>query len=691
MLDNVGLYSYLTSALAYAALTVYLGISWRGRALSTPLLLASAASCLWGATIAAGTLMDYPPIKLIQLMELARNAAWLYFLVQLAVLRFDQGRAPYAARWNRWLAVAVAVALVLIYLSPAILGYLRLPPAFHSDLVFITWVALPVAGLLLIEQLFRNAGEGDRWGLKYLCFGLGGIFAFDFFMNAEGLLFRNLDPQLWQARGVINAIATPLIAISVSRNSASQFNLQVSRQLVFHSVTLLGAGLYLIMMAMVGYFIKYLDATWGGVLQVTFLMATGALLLALLFSGKIRASTRVFLSKHFFSYKYDYREEWLKFTNTLAGIGDNVPLGIIQAMGPLVNSPAGMLWAHSEEDRPRLLANWQMAPPPSGVGLGTLPAWMARTGWVIDLEEWRRDPDLYADLEVPDWLGSAEEVWLIVPLMFSQRLQGMLLLKRSEHKSSLNWEDRDLLKTAGRQAATHLAQFMANKDLVEARQFEAFNRLSAYVVHDLKNILAQQSLMVTNAERHKDNPAFIDDMIATVSNSVERMTRLMAQMREGVRGSESLSVDLGETLQSAVAARAGQSPAPRLVATDPATVEADRERLETVFGHLIQNAQDATGKQGRVDVRIFTRDGQAVVEIQDNGIGMDGEFLRNRLFKPFDSTKGLTGMGIGAFESREFIRGLGGDILVESEPGEGSTFRVCIPCAGDSEIQQETG
>jgi putative PEP-CTERM system histidine kinase len=264
--------------------------------------------------------------------------------------------------------------------------------------------------------------------------------------------------------------------------------------------------------------------------------------------------------------------------------------------------------------------------------------------------------------------------------MFKGGCIGFILVKRSELQKKINWEDRDLLKTAGQQAASHLAQHQVDQALMQSRQFEAFNRLSAYIVHDLKNILAQQSLIVANAEKHKHNPEFVDDVIATVKNSVDRMTGLMAQMRSGERGSNAKVVDLGELLAKvADGAKVRQPEAELECVVDEVLVFADSEQLATVFGHMIQNAQDATEKIGRVLVRIKPEDNHVTVDVEDTGIGMEPDFVRDRLFKPFDSTKGLTGMGVGAFESREYIRSLDGDISVVSVPGEGSTFRIVLP------------
>ncbi len=237
--------------------------------------------------------------------------------------------------------------------------------------------------------------------------------------------------------------------------------------------------------------------------------------------------------------------------------------------------------------------------------MAKLASWLRQSQWVIDIDELQRIPDLYVDLEAPQWLEKIEDAWLIVPLMFNKDLQGILLLKHSPLQQSINWEDRDLLKTAGRQAASYLAQYMANQALIEARQFDAFNRLSAYVVHDLKNILAQQSLLFSNAQKHKHKPEFVDDMITTVGNSVNRMTSLMEQMRSGVRGSEPTELSLSELLQDAVTAREGHYPKPRLtIMAEDCIVLADKERLQTVFGHLIQNAQEASDSSGRVEVKL---------------------------------------------------------------------------------------
>lgn len=695
---NVGLYSYGIALLAYLMLILLVVIARRNNPLGQALLAASSLTALWAAIVTASTLLEEPQILLIQLSEVARNAAWIFVLLKLIGFRLAGTDHILASnRWVPWFAVSFCVILIVLPGAAYLADRMPLMYYLSTNASFGIWIAMSIIGLLLLEQYFRNSAEGELWATKHLCVGLGILFAFDFFMYSEALLFRQLDGNSWQARGIVTAMAAILMAISISRTERdkSEDNVQgihLSRHVAFHSLTLMASGIYLITMALAAYFIRYLGGSWGGVIQITFLCAAGLTLVVLLFSGRIRASARVWLSKNFFSYKYDYRLEWLQFTETLASGQNDIPENITRAVANLVKSPAGILWSRSENGRFSIVANWEMPPPATEMDLDDLSVWLQQQGWIIDLREWHRSPDLYQNLNLPIGLSDIARAWLIIPLLFGERLQGILLLRESDRLRDLNWEDRDLLKVAGKQAGSHLAQFQADKALVESRQFEAFNRLSAYVIHDLKNILAQLSLMVSNAQKHKHNPEFIDDMVSTVSNTVTRMSKLMAQLRSGAGPKEQQEFDLRVLLEQVVEDSQHREPTPELVVIDgDFTLSCDRDRLQTVFGHLIQNAQEATDKGGVITIRLLRERESAVVEVEDSGSGMDEEFVRNRLFKPFDSTKGLTGMGIGAFESRDFINNLGGRIQVRSILGRGSLFRVYMPCfSGTKDEHQNT-
>lgn len=560
---NIGGVSYLFAFAAYLVLATLLVFSWRGRAQGVWIVLASIASMVWAGLVSAAELGVPLSFEVLQLSELARSASWCLFLLG-ALYEKTEKSTKHSLLFKGALGLTIALLCVCtLFAIPAFSEFLQLPGVLLRDSVLFVWVALAIAGMTLIEQISRNSSASQRWAAKFLCLGIGCIFAYDFFMYSDALLFKRISLSLWEARGIVNGMAAPLIAIAIARNPKYELDIHVSRHVVFHTATILGAGTYLLLMAVVGYFIRFYGGTWGSLLQIVFFFGAGLLLLTLLFSDKIRAKVRVFLSKHFFSYKHDYRDEWLKFTQNLAASVDSVPERIIQSMIKLTESNGGILWEKTESGQYALTTRWHMPEVAAmdASSLSSLALFMAKTQWVIDFDEYERDPDLYEGLSIPEWLLSIPNAWFIVPLMFKGECLGFILVKRSELQKTINWEDRDLLKTAGQQAASHLAQHQADQALMQSRQFEAFNRLSAYIVHDLKNILAQQSLIVANAEKHKHNPEFVDDVIATVKNSVARMTGLMAQMRSGERGAKAKPVNLGELLVKVVDTTTGREPA----------------------------------------------------------------------------------------------------------------------------------
>jgi putative PEP-CTERM system histidine kinase len=549
-------------------------------------------------------------------------------------------------------------------------------------------LVLAVIGMVLVEQLYRNVAPQQRWMIKFLCLGLGAMFVCDFYLYSDALLFRRINDDIWVARGFVDALIVPVLAIATARNPRWSVDISVSRGIVFHSAAVLGCAVYLLVMAAAGYYVRYFGGNWGAVLQIAFVFAALQLLFMMLFSGALRARLQVFLSKNFFSHRYDYREEWLRFTSLLSeGEPGQLRERSIQAIADLVHSPGGALWLLHEGAGYEHAASWNI--PVSAV---TEPADSAFCGflekrqWVVDLEEYDERPAAYEALALPDWLRAIPRAWLVVPLILHERMLGFVVLQRSKAKINVNWEVRDLLKTGGRQAASYLAQLEANSALLVARQFESFNRMSAFVVHDLKNLVAQLSLVMSNSGKHKHNPQFQDDMIETVAHSVDKMKRLLFQLR-GYSIEPPAAVSLNEVLKEAIGAKSASSPVPRYEDDGAAlSIVAHRSRLERILGHLIQNAVEATPPQGEVRVRLAPQGGAAIITISDSGCGMSEQFRRSRLFKPFESTK-PAGMGIGTYEAHQYVRELGGRIEVESREGVGSTFRVMLPNASSDPAQ----
>ncbi len=298
-----------------------------------------------------------------------------------------------------WLIAIVAAALVASCrayrrgcLSAQLLGTQTHTVEFGLRL------GLAVFGLILVEQLLRRAHPQARWGIKPLCVGLAGVFAFDLFLYAEAMLFGRLDPDIWVARGFANALVIPFVAIATARNTGWTIDMHVSRGVVFHSTALLVSGIFLLAIAGAGYFVRYFGGGWGRTLQIELLF--GAMLFAILLasSGRFRSKLRVFVSKHFFSYRYDYRQEWLRFTRTLSAESSvpNVQEQCIKALANLVESPGGALWLKAENEGFRPASRWNMAAIDAvEPAQGSLARFLERTGWVINLREYASEPARY--------------------------------------------------------------------------------------------------------------------------------------------------------------------------------------------------------------------------------------------------------------------------------------------------------
>ncbi len=678
---NLAALGYGLAALTYVALTGLILASWRHRSQAYLLLAASFLTALW-AGVETATALNSRAVLPGLVLEVGRNGAWLALLFY--ILRLRSTSLPVQIRMLQSLAVALVLALLIALLLPLLAPGL---PPIPIWLVPTGLVGLSVMGLVAVEQVYRNTRPQDRWAIKFMCVGLGGLFIFDSYLYAYGALFRSINAELWSARGYVVMLIAPLIAVSAARNPQWSVPVGLSRNMAFHTASLLGAGIYLLLMAGAGYYLRLFGGDWGSVVQAVFVFAAALILVLLLGSGTLRARLRVFLSKHFFSYRYDYREEWLKFTRTLSSgaPGEQVCERAIESLAQLVESPGGGLWMKEDNIGYQRAAHWNWSDIQGQEPFDSpFVQWMSHTRWVIDLCEAKTQAERYPDLVLPVWLAEAREAWLFIPLLQHDEMLGFIVLKPSLGKVSFNWEVSDLLKVAARQATTHLAQMRAANALIVARQFESFNRTTTFVIHDLKNLVAQLSLLLANAEKHKHNPDFQTDMLETVENAVTRMNKVLSQLRRG--GSDATrSVSLTQILHDAVASKRAFKLQPELdLPSPPLQVRADKERLTRAIGHLLQNALEATPQTGKVSLTAQTEGDMAIVEIRDDGVGMEEEFIRNHLFQPFDSTKGA-GMGIGAYESRETLRALGGHIEVKSTPGVGTVFRLSLPVDHSSE------
>ncbi|HZP85941.1 MAG TPA: XrtA/PEP-CTERM system histidine kinase PrsK [Burkholderiales bacterium] len=669
---------YGLATLAFSAFAVHLALGHRGSVKAAVLLLAMCLSALWsGLNLAFAISASSLAWSTQALTDGLRQGTWLVFgLLVLGTVG--------------WRGLTIAGALVLsgaVFLLQEPIVASTPVPAFVSRAPFGVLLAFAIAGLVLAEQIFRRAGAESRWALKPLCLALGASFVFDLYVHADALLFGRLDAHVWAARGVSQALVIPLIALATARNRDWTIDIAFSRGVVFHSAAFAACGAYLLGVAGAGYYVRYFGGSWGRTFQIGFIFAALLVLGWLFSSGTLRAKLKVFISKNFFSYRYDYRHEWLRFTNLLSAQEPGVSTAqrSIEALANLVESPAGALWLRDAENRYTPAARWNLPQFEQRLESGhALGRFLERTGWVIDLAEYRQKAAKYAGLEIPAWLLDIASGWLLVPIIAQEQLIGFVVLATPRTKLDVNWEVLDLLKTAARQIGSFLAHIQASESLLEARKFEAFNKMGAFVVHDLKNLVAQLSLLLTNAERHRQNPRFQEDMLATVKHVAERMNRLLVQLSTGSRSEEALRpLNLGALAKRVVQSKRNGAAAISLQDAGEVFALGYEQRLERVIGHLVQNAIDATHASGTVQVDVVCNEQWATVEVCDNGCGMSEAFVRERLFRPFQTTK-ASGMGIGAFETAQYAKETGGRVEAQSRPGEGTRIKLVLPRYGDA-------
>lgn len=643
------------------------------------ILLAVAFCSLWGWLGLAYLYTDrHWLLSASMLADLLRYASWIVFLLQL--FRLGAQTLPGAVRSMAGGAFAL-IAVGLLAQGLAALGTDALGDP--GRWVLLSSMGISVYALILVEQIYRNVAEDSRWNVKPLCLGLAGAFAFDVYLYSQSVLFNRLDGDALSIRGGVHSLVAPLLLLSMTRRKDWLEKIHISRQVAFHSATLLIAGAYLLFISAVGYYVRYFGGDWGRALQLGLIFFALVLMGALAMSGSVRAKLRVYVGKNFFRYRYDYREEWLKFTQALASGNSPQEMGhkVVRGLADMLESPGGGLWLKSGvEPAFEQVALWNIPHTAEKESPSSpLCKFLSESGWVINLEEYRSYPRRYGALTLPAWVHEIPKAWLMVPLIARDELIGFVVLVGARTYVDVNWEVNDLLKTAGRQAASFLSQMQATEALLEARKFDAFNRMSAFVVHDLKNIVTQLSLMLKNAQRLRNNPEFQQDMLMTVENSLDRMRQLMLQLREGATPAGTVhGVDLEAIVRRIETLESGRGRTLEVTVVDKVTTRGHQDRLERVIGHVVQNAFDATDASGRVWLRLDRFGSQARIEVEDTGQGMSEEFIRDRLFKPFQTTK-QAGMGIGAYESFQYVQELGGKMLVDSEVNKGTRVTIVLP------------
>jgi putative PEP-CTERM system histidine kinase len=553
-------------------------------------------------------------------------------------------------------------------------------------------ILLLIASVLILmnlEETFRGAVGTMRWRIKFLVLGVGVVFGARIYVHSQALLFSGHDLTLTRIEAGALLIGCTLMAIAYLRSGFAEIDVYPSRAVLQSSVTVLLAGAYLFVVGVLARIVAHLGGA-GSLQTEAFLVLLGAAVLAvLLISDRLRQILHRFVSRHFKRPQHDFRKIWTIMAQRMSTVLDQ--RGLCSVLTKLISETFNVLsatiWLVDEPSGRLLLgaSTSQTLPAESNLDPGFAPSGLVLKG----LRE-RIDPFDLEKVE-EDWAATLRQISstqfrkggnrICVPLLAGDRLLGVTILADRVNATPYTMEEMDLLKCLGNQVAAGLLNLRLGDELVQAKQLEAFQTMSAFFVHDLKNVGSSLSLMLQNLPVHFDDPGYREDALRGIATTADRINQLISRLSV-LRNKLELKLvesDLNQLVTEALARLSWASEVELVKELYPLPkILADPEQLQNVVTNLLLNAQEVVGLGGQVRVETSRRDDQAVLAVADNGSGMSPAFLSGSLFRPFQTTK-KKGLGIGLFQSRMIIEAHRGSIQVESEPGKGTTFRVILP------------
>ncbi len=654
-------------AVLYAVLAAL--ILLRSRREPTALLFAAGcgATALWAAAVAAIALGPAAPVAFV--LDLLRPVVWLAFILHL------YRRAALGGRQSRQILLMLGLLAVLVAGAILLLG--RNGSGISLRIVWVMGLmGLSIATILVIENLWLGTPEDVRWHVALPCIGLGALAIYDAVLAGDTLLFHGITPAIFNGRALAAGFVAPLLAIAAARNRRNwNVDLYVSRTAAFHSATLMIAGLFLLGLVGASQALRYIGADWGGVAEISLFFGGLVTIAVLVTSRSARARLRFLVIDHLFAHRYDYRAEWVRSISTLSATEGYVALHsrAIRAVAEIVDSQGGILYVRGAGGAAYEWAgsrNMPAGPPAIPAGHALVQA-MRGGDWTVELAAFPEAGDL-------------PPAWLAVPLNHGGQIIGLVLLADPRGPFRLDREVFDLLRVVGRQVAAVVAEQRATEILMQTRQLHDYGKRFAFVAHDIKNVSTQLSLLLQNAEVHLANPDFQRDMLGTIRAAVGKIGALIKRLETPDPEMAQAVVTPSERLEPILAnARRARGATVELETIGAeAGVAMAAPAFDAVVTHVLNNALEAS--RGMADppppVRVVLRhEGRrTTIDIIDEGPGMTPDFVRDGLFRPFHTSK-PGGSGIGAYQARELLREAGGDLVVITQPGAGTTMRLLLP------------
>ena len=618
---------------------------------------------------------------------------WLLFSLSFSRAAYKE----YLVKW-RWITLAAflfPLAVVILFGKPFFKGnpvlesssQWLLPLGWSGYLFHIFFLITTILILTNLESTLRASSGAIRWQIKFMILGLASIFAVRIFTTSQVLLFHSINSSIELLNSIVLIVANILIVVSLFRSGLLNIDIYLSETMLFRSFTVLIAGIYLLTVGILVKIVSYFNGHHPFFIEALFVFLAFLGLTVILLSNELRQRIKRLVHLHFQRPHYDYRKEWMEFTQRTSSLLDMKQLcsAVVKVISDTFGTSSVTIWLTDQTEEKLVLAGSTAFSEVQSQSLGII---RENSKEIIRFVKNQRVPMDMDCSEVDSGINHdffrEAQIKYCVPLSAGNEFLGIMTLNNRLTNEEFSIEDLDLLKTIADQTAGNLLNLKLSENLQEMKQIEALQTMSAFMIHDLKNLASTLSLTVQNLPNHFDNPEFQNDALKVMQQGVSKINSMCGHLSMLSQKIElkKLETDLNQLVNASLSCLNGSckvsliqdlQPVPKLVI--------DPEQVQKVLTNLILNANEAVGNGGEIRLATGQKDGWAIFSISDNGCGISKEFIDQSLFHPFKTTK-RQGMGIGLFQSKMIVEAHQGRIEVESEEGKGSTFKVFLPLAG---------
>ena len=616
--------------------------------------------------------------------------AWLMFSVFFA-------RGNHGDLLSKWTPVFLVLSVTAIYFANQSVSteFLAMRHLEDGSVLFtigtlgryfnIYLIVGLVLSLVNLESSIRSSGGDERWQIKYLVIGVGGILFFFIYLASQSLLFSLIDIRILPVTSAVILMSVTMMGFFIVRYRLLSVDIFISRYVVYNSLTVLVVGLYLLMVGLVTQGIKYFQIPSNYFFSALFFFISLLLLMVLFFATSLRRKAQLFINRHFYKHKYEFRDTWMESIENISPkrTEEEIKKTLIKMIVDKMGAKPCHLWLYDPVSKNYHSTDSMLPEEESRIG-SSHP--------LIKIIKEKMNPFLIRDIvnneqtgtdsKLTDMVNSTRAV-LCSPLVAGHDVVGFIMQGGDLSGEPYGIDDFQLLKALTTQAAVQIKNTRLAQNLIASKEIDVFSKMSSFIMHDLKNLTNSLSLLSQNARQNMDNPEFQKDAMNTIDQTITRMKTLIDKLSTVRKGVELKmeTVEIIQLINNALAKLAPSRKKDVIITTkvdDLPLVSVDRESIEMVILNVLTNAYDSIEGNGKIEVKALSNGKNVNIKISDTGVGMSDDFIEQSLFRPFKSTKSA-GFGIGLYQCKDVVEAHGGRIDVESVQGKGTTFTIILP------------